>query len=223
MRHRTLIIIILSLLLVGGAAAWKFLPHTLSYDECSDVYRHFADMRLPGVRVTYVQDKIINDTLRLPVTLLQAETDEGWAAIDSLFGLTADRNILLNDTTIPDEVKEGFLNNTAEFYVQRAHRETPVKRIASGDTRPDDVSVYIFPDLRCVTIYETGIKKEELQIIRQNLKELKKRDMPHEFDERSRTQQWNATSDIAFDNLDSLDAARDTSTSSKNNEIFNNL
>lgn len=199
MRHRTLIITILALLLVGGAAAWKFLPHTLSYDECSDVYRHFADMRLPGVRVTYVQDKIINDTLRLPVTLLQAETDEGWTAIDSLFGLTADRNKLMNDTTIPDEVKEGFLNNTAEFYVQRAHRETPDKRIASGDIRPDDVSVYIFPDLHCVTIYETGTVEEEAQVNNQNLRELK---------ERSRTQQWNATSDIAFDHLDSLDAAR---------------
>ena len=203
MRHRTLIIIILSLLLVGGAAAWKFLPHTLSYDECSDVYRHFADMRLPGVRVTYVQDKIINDTLRLPVTLLQAETDEGWAAIDSLFGLTADRNKLINDTTIPDEAKRLFLSNAPQFTLYRAHRKTPYKSIAPGDTRPDDVTVYIFHDLRCVTIYETGIVEEEAQILFQNHKELK---------ERSRTQQWNATSDIAFDHLDSLDAARDQET-----------
>ena len=203
MRHRTLIIIILSLLLVGGAAAWKFLPHTLSYDECSDVYRHFADMRLPGVRVTYIQDKIINDTLRLPVTLLQAESDEGWAAIDSLFGLTADRNKLINDTTIPDEAKRLFLSNAPQFTLYRAHRKTPYKSIAPGDTRPDDVTVYIFHDLRCVTIYETGIVEEEAQILFQNHKELK---------ERSRTQQWNATSDIAFDHLDSLDAARDQET-----------
>ena len=203
MRHRTLIIIILSLLLVGGAAAWKFLPHTLSYDECSDVYRHFADMRLPGVRVTYVQDKIINDTLRLPVTLLQAESDEGWAAIDSLFGLTADRNKLINDTTIPDEVKQTFLRNSPRFTYQRSHRETPEQKIAPMDLCPDDVSVYIFPDLRCVTIYETGIVEEEAQILFQNHKELK---------ERSRTQQWNATSDIAFDHLDSLDAARNHET-----------
>ena len=203
MRHCTLIIIILSLLLVGCAAAWKFLPHTLSYDECSDVYRHFADMRLPGVRVTYIQDKIINDTLRLPVTLLQAETDEGWAAIDSLFGLTADRNKLINDTTIPDEAKRLFLSNAPQFTLYRAHRKTPYKSIAPGDTRPDDVTVYIFHDLRCVTIYETGIVEEEAQILFQNHKELK---------ERSRTQQWNATSDIAFDHLDSLDAARDQET-----------
>ena len=199
MRHRTLIIIILSLLLVGGVAAWKFLPHTLSYDECSDVYRHFADMRLPSVRVTYIQDKIINDTLRLPVTLLQAETDEGWAAIDSLFGLTADRNKLINDTTIPDEVKQLLLNNAPSFTTQRSHRETPEKMIKAGNDRPDDVTVYIFPDLRCVTIYETGILEEEAQIHLQNSKELK---------ERTRSQQWNATSDIAFDHLDSLDAAR---------------
>lgn len=199
MRHRTLIIIILSLLLVGGAAAWKFLPHTLSYDECSDVYRHFADMRLPGVRVTYIQDKIINDTLRLPITLLQAETDEGWAAIDSLFGLTADRNKLLNDTTIPDELKKQLLDNVPSFTTQCSHRETPEQKIAGGDLRPDDVIVYIFPDLRCVTIYETVIEKEEEQIYLQNTRDL---------DERTRSQQLNATSDIAFDHLDSLDAAR---------------
>lgn len=203
MRHRTLIITILALLLVGGAAAWKFLPHTLSYDECSDVYRHFADMRLPGVRVIYVQDKIINDTLRLPVTLLQAETDEGWAAIDSLYGITADRNKLINDTTIPDEVKHTFLRNSPSFTYQRSHRETPEQKIAPMDLCPDDVSVYIFPDLRCVTIYETGIPKEKSQIYLQNSKELK---------ERSRTQQWNATFDIAADHIDSLEAARNHET-----------
>ena len=198
MRHRTLIITILALLLVGGAAAWKFMPRTLSYDECSDVYRHFADMRLPGVRVTYIQDKIINDTLRLPVTLLQAETDEGWAALVSLFGLTANRNILINDTTIPDEVKQTFLRNSPSFTYQRSHRETPEQKIAPMDLCPEDVSVYIFPDLRCVTIYETGIEKEEAQVNNQNLMELK---------EQSRTQQWEATYVAALDHIDSIDAA----------------
>lgn len=199
MRYRTLIIIILSLLLVGGAAAWKFLPHTLSYDECSDVYRHFVDMQMEGVRVTYVRDKVVNDTLRLPVTLLQAESDEGWAAIDSLYGITADRNKLINDTTIPDEVKQTFLRNSPSFTYQRSHRETPEQKIAPMDLCPDDVSVYIFPDLRCVTIYETGIPKEKSQIYLQNSKELK---------ERSRTQQCKATCDAAIDHIDSLDAAR---------------
>ena len=198
MKART-IIALLTLLLAGGAAAWKFIPHTLSHDECSDVYRHFADMQMEGVRITYVQDKVINDTLRLPVTLLKAESDAGWAILDSLFGLTADRNKLINDTTIPDEVKQMFLRNSPLFTYQRSHRETPEQKIAPMDLCPDDVSVYIFPDLRCVTIYETGIEKEEAQVNNQNLRELK---------ERSRSQQCKATCDAALDHIDSLDASR---------------
>ena len=140
MKART-IIALLTLLLAGGAAAWKFIPHTLSHDECSDVYRHFADMRLEGVRITYVQDKVINDTLRLPVTLLKAETDEGWEAID-------------NDLGLPDSVKHEFLEMPFSFYSYRAHRETPEKKIELEDMRSNDLFVYIFLNLRCVTIYE---------------------------------------------------------------------
>ena len=198
MKART-IIALLTLLLAGGAAAWKFIPHTLSHDECSDVYRHFADMQMEGVRVTYVRDKVVNDTLRLPVTLLQAESDAGWAILDSLFGLKADRNKLINDTTIPDEVKQMFLRNSPRFTYQRSHRETPEQKIAPMDLCPEDVSVYIFPDLRCVTIYETGIEKEEAQVNNQNLRELK---------ERSRSQQCKATCDAALDHIDSIDASR---------------
>ena len=197
MKART-IIALLTLLLAGGAAAWKFIPHTLSHDECSDVYRHFADMQMEGVRVTYVRDKVVNDTLRLPVTLLQAESDAGWAILDSLFGLTADRNKLINDTTIPDDVKEKFIKDAPFFTYQRSHRETPEQKIAPMDLCPEDVSVYIFPDLRCVTIYETGIAKEEAQVNNQNLMELK---------EQSRTQQWEATYVAALDHIDSIDAA----------------
>lgn len=153
MKART-IIALLTLLLAGGAAAWKFIPHTLSHDECSDVYRHFADMRLEGVRITYVQDKVINDTLRLPVTLLKAETDEGWESIDSLFGRTRQVEEILNDLGLPDSVKHEFLEMPFSFYSYRAHRETPEKKTELEDMRSNDLFVYIFLNLRCVTIYE---------------------------------------------------------------------
>lgn len=153
MKART-IIALLALLLAGGAAAWKFIPHTLSYDECSDVYRHFADMQLEGVCITYVQDKVINDTLRLPVTLLNAETDEGWEAIDSLFGHTRHVEEILYELGLPDSVKHEFLETPYSFYTFRAHRETPEKRVKSGDMRSNDLFVFIFINLRCVTIYE---------------------------------------------------------------------
>jgi hypothetical protein len=178
MKPRT-IIALLALLLVGGAAAWKFIPHTLGYDECSDVYRHFADMRMEGVRVTYVQDKVINDTLRLPVTVLEAESVRGWQQIDSLYGITKNLEALLNNPDIPDDVKETFRDQqVARVSVRTAHRETPEKSIGFDDPLPDDVQVYIYPQLRVICIFETGDVKSN-------------RD---------------ALMDVAWDKVDSIDA-----------------
>ncbi len=187
MKTRT-IIALLALLLVGGAAAWKFIPHTLSHDECSDVYRHFADMRLQGVRVTYVQDKVINDTMRLPVTVLEAEDDRGWQQIDSLYGISRNLDAMLNNPDIPDDVKETFRDQeVAGVSIRTAHRETPEKSIGFDDPRPDDVQVYIYRLLRVVCIFETGNVKSN-------------RD---------------ALMDVAWDKVDSIDAAMRTKTITK--------
>ena len=154
MRRTTLIFGLVALLVVCGAAAWKFLPRALSYDECSPVYRHFADMQLEGVRVVYVKDKRVNDILRLPVTLLEAETDRGWELLNSLFGYSKHINSILNNPDLPDDVKALFHD---DYHVGTftAHRETPEKRIASSlDSRPDDVTVYWHPHYRCFCIFE---------------------------------------------------------------------
>ena len=165
MKRTTLIIAILALLLVGSATAWKFLPRTLNYDECSDVYRHFADMQLEGVRVTFIRDKLIGDTLRLPVTVLQAENDEGWAVLDSLFGRSCQIEEILNDPDLPDSVKREFLEMPFTFYGFRAHRETPERQNGPGETRTDDLMVYIFLNMRCVTIYEPIDARDVYQLV----------------------------------------------------------
>lgn len=151
---RTLIFALAALLVVGAVAMWRFLPRALSYDECSPVYRHFADMELEGVRVTYIKDKIINDTLRLPATLLEAESDRGWELLDSLFGYTETQMIFLNDPDIPDVVKKSFLEDRPDFQIYRAHPETPERKIEKGSTRSDDVVIYIFPFQQRVCIFE---------------------------------------------------------------------
>jgi len=151
---RTLIFALAALLVVGAVAMWRFLPRALSYDECSPVYRHFADMELEGVRVTYIKDKIINDTLRLPATLLEAESDRGWELLDSLFGYTETQMIFLNNPDIPDVVKKSFLEDRPDFQIYRAHPETPERKIEKGSTRSDDVVIYIFPFQQRVCIFE---------------------------------------------------------------------
>ena len=151
--RRTLIIGLMALLAVGATAAWKFMPRTLSYDECSTVYRHFADMQLEGVRITYIKDKIINDSLRLPVTLIEAETDRGWEQLDSIF-LKEYMMKIQNSPDIPDDFKQRYLIADTCFMFYRANRETPEKQAASADFRPDDVTVCVYSPLRRITIFE---------------------------------------------------------------------
>ena len=164
MKTRT-IIALMALLLVSSVAVWKFIPHRLSYNECSDVYRHFADMQLEDVRVTYVKDKVINDTLRMPVTLLEAESNRGWQQIDSLFGYTKTIEEICDMPNLPDSVKHELRNFIYSFYTYRAHRETPGLIANPDDIRPDDITVFIFHNLRCVTIYEPVNITEEYEAL----------------------------------------------------------
>ena len=165
MRKSTLISLLLAVLLLACLAAWHYMPRALSYDECSPVYRHFADMKLDGVRVTYIKDKIINDTLRLPVTLLEAETDHGWEQIDSLFGYTRTIDSICNLPELPDSVKVELINYLYSFYTYQAHRETPDVICKHDDTRPGDIAVFVFHNLRCVTIYEPVDVKDEYEAL----------------------------------------------------------
>lgn len=161
MRHRTLIMALMALLLVGGATAWKFLPHRLSYDECSDVYRHFADMHLHGVSITYVRDKVINDTLRLPVTLLKAENNKGWEALDELFGYAKQIDEILDIPDLPDSVKRELIETPTSFYSFRANRNRPEAMANPDEYQSDDIFVYVFLNMRCVTIYEPTDARNE--------------------------------------------------------------
>ena len=153
MRKSTLISLLLALALLGCLAIWRYMPRALSYDECSTVYRHFADMQLEGVRITYIKDKIINDTLRLPVTLIEAETDRGWEQLDSIF-LKEYMMQIQNSPDIPDDFKQRYLIADTCFLFYRANRETPEKQAASADFRPDDVTVCVYSPLRRITIFE---------------------------------------------------------------------
>ncbi len=154
MKRCTLILLLISLLAVGAVALWRYMPRELNDDECSTVYRHFADMQLKEVSVIYIRDKKIDDTLRLPVTVLHAETDRGWQQIDSIFGYSKQIEEICSMPDLPDSVKQEFRKSLHSFYGYHAHRDTPETVGNHNGTRPDDVAVFIFHNRRCVTIYE---------------------------------------------------------------------
>ena len=192
---RTLIFALAALLVVGAVAMWRFVPRALSYDECSPVYRHFADMQLEGVRVVYVKDKIVNDTLRMPATLLQAETDRGWQLLDSVFGYSKEIQAILDNPEVPDNVKQTIVESDTGFHFYRAHPETPERNIEPNGGRPDDVSVYLYPLFRRVIIFEPATKEEERDVIQTSMKENK---------EEVLRRRRHALIDAAYDNLDTI-------------------
>lgn len=99
------------MLLVGGAVAWCLWPRTLSPDECSAIYRHYATVE--GVDATYIKDKQIGDGDKVDVTYLHAVDSMGWAT-------------LLHDLDMPDfEVEPGD-----DFFIHYlAAKEHPEQRV----------------------------------------------------------------------------------------------
>lgn len=68
------------LLLLAGATAWRQRP---AEAEGSEFYQRYRDVE--GVRVGFVEDFPLNDSLTCDVTTFEALTDEGWQwMLDSL-------------------------------------------------------------------------------------------------------------------------------------------
>ena len=72
-----------SLLLVGLAYMVVRWPRTVPPAECSEVYRRYSEVE--GIRASYLKDYRVNDTVTVGVTLLEAETDSGWARLQEDF------------------------------------------------------------------------------------------------------------------------------------------
>ena len=80
MKKHALIYIGIMLLLLATVTAFRMRP---AEPENSVLYERYKDM--PGVRVGFVKDFPINDSLTCDVTVFEALTDEGWLLmLDSL-------------------------------------------------------------------------------------------------------------------------------------------
>lgn len=98
MKRSWLITILICLLLLCGGGAVLLLPQVVPFDQCSDVYKRYADM--DGVDATFIKDYKVNDTVFVDVTLLVATTDSAWLLIQHDFNLE-----------IPPQEMIGFLGH----------------------------------------------------------------------------------------------------------------
>ena len=84
MKKKAIIIVIIAMLLLGMLAC-LLCPRVVQLEECSEVYRRYEG--LEGIDAAYIKNYRVNDTLTLPVTLLEATTDSGWARLVSKFNV----------------------------------------------------------------------------------------------------------------------------------------
>ena len=84
MKKKAIIIVLIAMLLLGMLACLLW-PRVVPLEECSEVYRRYEG--LEGIDAAYIKNYRVNDTLTLPVTLLEATTDSGWARLQKDFGV----------------------------------------------------------------------------------------------------------------------------------------
>lgn len=74
-------IIFLAIVLV--ALAVRLWPRTVPFDQCSDLYKQYANVE--GIDVSFIKDYKVNDTVFVDVTLLEATDSMGWATLKKDF------------------------------------------------------------------------------------------------------------------------------------------
>lgn len=115
MKRSWLITILFCLLLLGGGGAVLLLPQVVPFSQCSDVYKRYAKM--DGVDASFIKDYKVNDTVRVDVTLLEAQTDSAWTILQTDF----------NVPIIPEEYRELVASsNSVDFWL--ASKDNPKDR-----------------------------------------------------------------------------------------------
>ena len=137
-------VLAVALLLAVAGVWWVFQTRQLPLSECSEVYRQYR--HLPGVRAAFIRQMPINDTLRLDMTLLEAEDSAAFAAL---------------------LIKMGKSEESVQYMMSKKHDE---------DDRytgmMDEKTVFaIFPSGKAVAFFETESKKQQIILLIGNLKQ----------------------------------------------------
>ncbi len=85
MRRRWLVTVLILLLGAGTGVLLKRCPRTVPLEECSELYRHYAGTE--GIAASFIQRYRLNDSVRIDVTLLQADDSAGWSLLAADFGI----------------------------------------------------------------------------------------------------------------------------------------
>lgn len=139
MNKRRVISVAVCLVVAALVLLVKYHPRTVPIEECSQIYRDYADN--PHIAVAFIKDFPVNDTLRVDVTTLQATDSLGWETLKNEFHIislsdniqrkieqgidrVSTRIVSKTDPTLPMDTSE-LLNNNV-IAISRLHRTVSV-------------------------------------------------------------------------------------------------
>ena len=150
-----IVVVLIGLLLSAITSAVIYWRHTVPLSECSEVYRQYR--HLPGVRAAFIRQMPINDTLRLDMTLLEAEDSAAFADLLLCMGRSED--------FVHHVMRPGATADTR--YVRLCPRGMPAAKPCVDDA---DNEVYaIFPGRLIVAFFHTRTADEVAVLARDNL------------------------------------------------------
>ncbi len=141
-----LLTLALSFLAVLAAVAWRCWPRTVPLSQCSEVYQRYHDT--PGIQASFIKNKQINDTLRLDMTILEAE--------DSLAFANLLKSMGKSDEYITDILSLG--GNTDKCY-SGTFRRGELGSLGDSDDANNEVRS-VFPVRMTVAIFHTRTAEE---------------------------------------------------------------
>lgn len=153
MRKRQIIPFLLAVVLLGGTLAVKLWPRAVPYEECSELYRRYADAE--GINATFIKGFHVNDTVDVDVTLLEATDSAGWEK-------------LVSDFNIPSIFLKGREDHFLAWRLKKGHTDGPLDPIPSNNDQ-----IIIAEGLHKISIFHIDNEAQAFAIIHKNTEEIK--------------------------------------------------
>ena len=159
MKRNAIIFIGVLLLLLAAVTAWRMHPEPV---EGSELYQRYKDQ--PGVRVGFIKDFPLNDSLTCDVTTFEALTDEGWEWMLDSLGVRsrAEMDAFFDSVYRASGMSEEDCANTINFWQsQRFHPEVQGDSNALGNSVDFNL---VSPHYRWLAVYH-ATSNEELDAV----------------------------------------------------------
>ena len=147
------ITILVCLLIIGGGALILGWPRTVPFDQCSDLYKQYANVE--GIDATFIKDYKVNDTVFVDVTLLEAIDSTGWDILKKDFEVAS----------LPPELQQ-LVDNGEDLVFTKS---IPKSEIDKSDF-PNDL-LAISHMIHTVTVFHINSEIEKYAVLNHNYKE----------------------------------------------------